>query len=126
MKNYIGLQAVGMGFDAHMTLLYTGLLSPVQEAKVQGILTSLGPRLKYKVFGMERKSIEMFGPNYDTPVITLHMREDLKDIRNELIAKGIPAPSEFTEWNPHITLKLNHPHTIEIPAIIRLVGLGLY
>lgn len=126
MKSYIGLQAVGMGFDAHMTLLYTGYLSPVQEDKVERILSSLGPRLKYKVFNMERKSIKMFGPNHDIPVVTMHIREDLEEIREKLIKKGVPAPSDFEKFNPHITLKLNHPYTIEIPARIRLVGLGLY
>lgn len=126
MKNYIGLRATNMGFDAHMTLLYTGHLSPVQELKVQRALDWIDSRLKYQVFNMDRKSIEMFGPNKDIPVLTLYPKDDLNEIRESLIGKGVPAPSAFAEFNPHITLKLNHNYTIEIPPRIRLVGLGLY
>lgn len=125
MKNYIGLQATGMGYDAHMTLLYTGNLTDSAEARVQRILDSLGTRLKYRVFSLDRKSIEMYGPNKDIPVLTLHMHKDLQRIREQLIGKGVPSPSEFG-FNPHITLKLNHHYTVEIPPKIRLVGLGLY
>jgi hypothetical protein len=124
-KNYVGLQAVNMGFEAHLTLIYTGDLSPHKEALYEEIIDSLGKRIRYHVFNLDRNNIEMFGPNHDIPVLRLNMSANLNDLRNELIDRGIRNVSEYS-FNPHISLKLDNHYTVEIPPRVRLVGLGLY
>ncbi len=121
MKNYIGLKANGMGFDAHLTVMYTGDLEPDQESHVENILSTLGS----PAFYVERDSIVMFGPNNNIPVLKVTPTLAMWNLRKILDSSHIPSPSEFP-WNPHITLEFEPDSTLEIPPVIHLNQLGLY
>ncbi len=121
MKNYIGLKAKGLGFDAHLTLMYTGDLTDEQEEHIEWLIQ---PYVReYDCF---RHRIEMFGPNHDIPVVTVNPEPAIWGLRNLLeMSHAIPNPSTLI-WTPHITLKWEDPVTLHIPNRIKLTNLDLY
>lgn len=122
MNTYIGFKAEGMGFDAHLTVLYTGPLDKDRTDAVKSILSTFAPINIW----VERKGIELFGPENNIPVVTVYTSETLINLRQKLLDYGIPNASKFKEWNPHITLAVDPNKIIKIPAAIRLVNLGFY
>ena len=125
-KSYIGFKAMDMGFDAHVTMLYLGKLTPQEEAHCDSILSLLTLKLmnNWANNWAMRDELKMFGPNNDIPVVTLEKSDYLSSIRSTL-ELTFNSPSEYG-FNPHITLDLNGMHTIRIPTAIRLVQFGLY
>lgn len=130
MKNYIGFKALDMGFDAHLTMLYTGDLSFDQVRDIEFALEHMS--LKYNGDWVERKALDLFGPidsdtlRATTPVVVVNVSENLKMLREILIDMEFPNPSEYP-WNPHISLDFSSGmHTIKIPPMIRITNLGLY
>lgn len=119
-NNYIGFKAWDLGFDAHMTFIYTGKMSEDEISLTKKLLHERG---EVKALAIRNK-IDMFGYGR-VPVVTLWVTPALKQFRRELIAKGVPNPSKY-KWNPHITLKLNHDDTITIPKYIKLTDLDIY
>lgn len=119
MKNYIGYKAEGMGFDAHLTLLYTGDLdSPLLLKYAESLVDRYGHTDGLEVI---RDEIIMFGTN---PVVLLEVPLMLTEIHN-LFVKHWPVVHS-NAWRPHITIKYNHDDTILIPKRIRLHSLGVY
>lgn len=122
MKNYIGYKALGMGFDAHLTLLYTGNLEEDQAKSIEEFLLTIDPSLNH--FMGVRQEIKMFGPNNDIPVVTVMVPDYIHKLRETLIKAEIPNPSEFS-WNPHVTLDLS-VYSIRLPLGMTFDDLGLY
>lgn len=120
---YIGLKAGDMGFDAHLTLLYLGKLNPEKEAKARHALSQIGRQ----EFLVARKGIRLFGADFDIPVVLVEdITDNLKKLRKRLERTyGLVSRSEYG-FNPHITLKLDHYQTVNIPMTIKLDQLGLY
>jgi 2'-5' RNA ligase len=118
---YIGLRAWDMGFDAHLTVLYTGPLDKEREDYVRQVIYDIGPA-NFLVF---RRGIEIFAG--DIPVVTVTPHEGALFLLREMLEQeyGIISPSTFP-FNPHISLKLNELNTIHIPKVIKLDKLGLY
>lgn len=122
-KTYVALKADGMGFDAHMTVIYLGQISKLQERLASQVLEYY-QRLSY--YYVERLNITCFGDNNDIPVLRVRPPVGLWDLRTELKQHCyLPNPNKY-EWSPHITLKLDHDYPVIIPPIIRLYDLGLY
>lgn len=123
-KTYIGFKAWGFGFDAHLTMVWTDVLS---DRQVEDIRKILHANVSSSYFSLaKRLSIEMFGPNKDIPVLTVEPHEELYVLR-EVLAEhpAIPNPSEFS-WNPHITLKAEPMQPLVIPPVIKLSLLDVY
>jgi 2'-5' RNA ligase len=122
--SYIGYKAQGMGFDAHLTILYLGRenLGPEKELEVVDFLEGDSWLSAPKVM---RQTIDLFGPNNDIPVIRVMVPPELTWLRNEAL-KEFGNGSEFKDWNPHITLDLIHLDIVRIPFEIQLTDLGLY
>lgn len=122
-KTYIGFKAMNMGFDAHMTVLYLGQITKLQE---QLALKFLEDYKHLKNTPVERVGFDMFGPNYDLPVLRVGVPLELWRFREALENHSyLPNPSSY-DWNPHITLKTKDVGTITIHPTIRLAQLGLY
>lgn len=111
-----------MGFDAHMTLLFTGDLTKTKEYFIRGYLEKFDRH--DAVYEVERKCISMFGEG-NIPVVEIIPTNFLSGLRLHMIESKFPNPSEFG-FNPHITLKLDHDEDIHIPRIIELTHLDLY
>lgn len=125
-KNYVGFKAWDMGFDAHLTVLFTGELEPQKELILQDILHEIGPQTNY----VYPHKIALFGPDNDIPVLRVQANESLFLLREQLIKWGVPNKSDY-DFTPHITLKLPHRgeplfQTLHIPTIIKLSNLGYY
>jgi hypothetical protein len=120
-KTYIGLQAWDMGFDAHLTLIYTGKVNPAMEHRIQEIIYRRGGVFHFA----NRKEIAMLGPNRDTPVLLVEPDDHMWHLRKALLREGAPNRSQF-HWTPHITLKLDGPYEVRIPKVIKLTNLGFY
>lgn len=110
-----------MGFDAHLTLIFTGEMEPEEESLVKEIVYEAS----YKSYMVERKEIAMFGPEKNIPVIKVLDNLDLHSLRERLLQRGVRSASEYS-WNPHITLRLDHAQTLRIPRFITLGELDLY
>lgn len=123
MKNYIGFKAWGLGFDAHMTLLYTGDLSPEDEKTVENTISRAVNSSFYSV--ATRQYLDLFGPDLNVPVLRVSVMDELLALREHFIAAGVPNPSEY-HYNPHISLQFIENQPLVIPAYIRLSHLGLY
>lgn len=120
-KTYVAFKALDMGFDAHMTVIYLGKISVLQERLAQTIIDEF-PYL----YQVGRNNIEMFGPNNDIPVVTVIPPVGIWKLRKKLEQYSyLPNPSEYA-WNPHITLDAKPNQVIIIPPAIRLTMLGLY
>jgi 2'-5' RNA ligase len=123
MLSYLGFKVPYMGFDAHCTVLYLG---DTEEEKADEIRKFLDQsQLATFSSHANRKGIELFGPNLDVPVVTLEVNDSVNDIRR-LCEKNFESPSEFKEWNPHVTLDLETPGSLVIPPILSLIEFGLY
>lgn len=120
MGAYVGLKALGMGFDAHLTLVYLGKIDFDTECRVKMIIEDIGP----VTMPVIRDKIRMFGYG-KVPVVTVIYPEELVYLREQLVDMGVPNPSDYS-WNPHITIKLDHLSDIIIPKTIVLTNLGLY
>jgi 2'-5' RNA ligase len=120
---YIGFKALGMGFDAHLTVIYTGRMNPEKEDKVRQLLDKVPMRDHY--CDVQRKRIALFGPTLTTPVVLVEVPGSLLTVRDKLIEAGVPNPSQY-KWNPHITLDIKTPGTITIPSTIILSNFDLY
>ncbi len=118
-KTYIGFQAHGFGFEAHLTMSYLGKMIEQYEDEVHKILGTLTNRAFY----VERNSINLFGPNKDIPVITVNVDTELMDLKKTLDA--LIEDNSSYEWNPHITLDTSIGDLC-IPQRIRLSNLNLY
>lgn len=120
---YIGYKAHDIGFDAHLTVLFMGLeeIDAREQIAIQQELTEHFKSTEV-VF---RKDIQMFGPENDIPVLTIHPTVAMINLRIHL-ANKYGNKSQFKEWNPHITLDFDHTETIHLPWSIRLTDLGVY
>ena len=123
MKTYIGLKALGMGFDAHLTVFYLGRnMIQAEIEQVKALLYQIGT----VEIVVERNRIEMF--SRETPALTVKpiaVLGDLYNLRKIIEESGFVSPSEYP-FNPHITLRLNNGNDIHIPRFIKLNQLGLY
>lgn len=121
MKNYIGLKADGMGFDAHLTLLDTGdIYSPLLQKYAESLVERWG--------GMDgsyvkRLELTQFGTK---TVVLVEVPEYIYNIRSLLVKNWPDNPYTRTTWVPHITLKYDHNEDIIIPNTIKLHSLGVY
>jgi hypothetical protein len=124
--NYIGFIASHMGFDAHLTVMYTGPLSDEQKASI-GIFLSNITTTEFVV--CSRWEIAMFGPDNNIPVLRVIPTPYLWYLRRQIEKnEEIPKPSAFTDWNPHITLPdfgLYHKDIV-LPSTIQLEGFGIH
>ncbi len=123
MASYIGLKAWDMGFDAHLTLIYTGKMSADREARTRFEMERVTKGLNY-TFQALRRNIQMFGPLYNIPVLTVQPDQGLLILMKQL-QLHIPSKSQY-KWNPHITLNLDSSETINLPHIIKLDRLNIY
>lgn len=120
---YIGLKTHDLGFDAHLTLLYTGIMDEEQTQIANDILDTYGKQSYFVL----RDRVDLFGPRNNTPVLrVVPPNLDLLDLRMTLIEKGVPNASSFNNWNPHITLDFEHSGPIHLPALIWLSDLGIH
>lgn len=126
-KTYIGYKALGMGFDAHLTVMYLGQISKLQEDLAVRFLKDHAEMFMFNDYMTARRlKISMFGPNNNIPVVEVAVPNGLHKLRDDLENHSyLPSPSEFA-WNPHITLKINGDDPIFIPSFITLTHLGLY
>lgn len=122
-KNYIGFKAWGFGFDAHLTLLYTGNLTSDEEETVEKLISRAVNSSFYSV--ATRLSIDMFGPEFNVPVVRVNVLDEVLAIREYFISEGVPNPSEFP-FNPHVSLEFTENQPLVIPSHFRLSRLGLY
>ena len=102
-KSYIGLKAWGFGVDAHLTLLYTGDLSPEQEEATQELVSRVVNSAFYSI--ATRVGFDLFGPQLNIPVLKVSVLDEVYALREYFIENGVPNGSEFG-FNPHITLNL--------------------
>lgn len=123
VKNYIGFKAWGLGYDAHLTLIYTGDLSDQQVTELRTLLLKTVPSTFYSL--AKRLEFAMFGPKHDVPVIKVECIEEVIILRESLLSYGVPNPSEWG-WNPHITLQLTPEQPLVIPSIFKLSHLDVY
>lgn len=123
-KNYIGFKAWGFGYDAHLTMVYTG---PLTEDQVQEIRRVLLASVSSSYFSLaKRMEIAMFGPNQDLPVLIVDPHEEIHVLREVLSEHpSIPNSSEFS-WNPHVTLKFQEMQPLVVPPVIKLSHLDVY
>lgn len=119
--SYVGFKALDMGFDAHLTVCYFG--KDVAEETLLNIRQIVENPIWQGFLYVKREDIKLFGPDGEVPVVTVWVPIELKMLRKELEQFSI---SQFTEWNPHISLVLDGPETIQIPEWIKLVDLGVY
>lgn len=117
----VAMEAHDMGFDAHLTVHYLG--DDVPDEKLYEIRDTLEQSKYQGILYVLRKSIKMFGPYGNIPVVTVSVPRELKNL-NRRLQEIYPTPSEYI-WNPHITLDQN-AETIRIPTAIRLDKIGLY
>ena len=122
-KNYIGLKAWGFGFDAHMTLLYTGNLTSSEEKTVQDLISRAVTSSFYSV--AVRANLDLFGPELNVPVLRMSVMDEIYALREHFISMGVPNLSEYG-FNPHITLQFVENQPLVIPSHFRLSHLGLY
>lgn len=119
MSSYVGVKAFGMGFDAHLTVYYFGDERDPDEVEAF-IVNDIHKQREYYAV---RKEIAMFGYNHDIPVALVIPGPYLSKLQRKIV-HHFGQVSEF-DWNPHITLKLDHNDVI-IPKIITLGQLGVY
>lgn len=118
--SYVGFKAYDMGFDAHLTVCYFGdKASGETVASINKILAN--PKWQGPAY-VARKGLDFFGPNNDIAVLKVAAPMYMWELRSELEQF---SASEWG-WNPHITLELNGPETICLPAVIKLDKLGVY
>lgn len=122
-NRYIGLKAVGMGFDAHLTVHYVGEITPHQEDYLKLLLRRWGGA---RTFTVTRGTITNFRTSErPVPVVTVGHPVGLS-LLQEFLSKNFKGPSEWP-WNPHISLhKAPVDCTITIPPRISLNKLDLY
>lgn len=122
--SYIAYKAQGMGFDAHLTVLYLGEHEPTeQEHKLFNGLVDSGFNWP-KTTIVQRWFIDLFGPETNIPVVRVFVSPAMIAFRKAceaILGNG----SEYKGWNPHITLDLTHLNTIHIPHEIQLTDLSL-
>lgn len=124
VKTYIGFKAWGLGFDAHLTMVYTG---PLVKEQVEEIREFLLKNVSSTFWSIARRDgIAMFGEDSDIPVVLVTPNDEIMAIREMLISNYlIPNPSQW-DWNPHITLKFPSSQPVVIPSIIKLAHLDVY
>ncbi len=117
VNDYIGLHANGMGFEAHLTLMFLGNLDKDRADYVFEIIEEL----PYLDFTVKPQSLECFGKK---PVITVNNNTTMTNYLEKLKHRGIESASKFLAFNPHITLKMptNLDHCLIVPRIIQLTG----
>ena len=125
-KNYIGFKAWDMGFNAHLTLVYTGEVGPQQELIIKDILHEIGEQTHY----VYPHKLALFGPDNDIPVLRVRADESLFLLREQLIKWGVPNKADY-DFVPHITLQLPQTRVpsnekLIIPIVIRLANLDFY
>lgn len=123
-KDYIGFKAWGLGFDAHLTMVYTGPLVEEQVIEIREILLRSVPSTFYSL--AKRDEITMFGENNEIPVVLVDPHDEVRSLREVLTENPlIPNPSQWM-WNPHITLKFIENQPLVIPSLIKLSHLDVY
>lgn len=117
---YVGYKAKGMGFDAHLTIVYFGYDASQEtiDKVTEAVASFKPPRISFA----ERGFFDLFGPGAEVPVIRVNVHNVLYDFRSALEEF---SASEFPDWNPHITLDLRAP-IIRIPETIKLMTPGVY
>lgn len=124
MVSYLGYKVEGMGFDAHMTVLYLGECDDGQVGKVNEFLAAHRDVFAGASY-VARRNFALFGPKNDVPVLTVTPGKDIWGIR-KLAEASLWNGSEFLDWNPHITLSPKPAETVIISPMIRVTHFGLY
>lgn len=119
MGKYVGLKALNMGFDAHLTVHYVDGVGAETLDKVAEYIDSR-KNFATKVF---RTGIKLFGYR-NIPVMTVSILPELQRIKDDL-SEIVESQSEY-KWNPHVTLKLKQANTITLPPEVPLVRLDIY
>jgi hypothetical protein len=127
--SYIAFKAQGMGFDAHLTVLYLGEGEPTQEQidlfeKIRTEFIEGNPE-QFDIIIAQRWFIDLFGPKRDIPVLRVLLPSKMVGLRS-ICEAYLGNASEFKDWNPHITLDFAHSNEVNIPFDIQLTDLGLY
>lgn len=112
-----------MGFNAHLTLIYTGDLTKEKASEIEELLLTVDPGFHH--FMGVRQEIKMFGSHNSIPVVTVMVPNQIIELRKYLLNNGIPSPSEF-DWTPHVTLDLETSSTIRLPLGMMFDELGIY
>ena len=119
--SYVGFKAWDMGFDAHLTVCYFGPSATVDTiCEIDEIIKQ--PKWQGPAW-VQRDSLALFGPYENVPVLRVTVQPELLELREELERFSV---SKFLKWNPHITLDLDRPDVLHLPARIKLDDLGVY
>lgn len=122
-KNYVGLKTLNLGFDGHLTVLYTGDLDSDRASAAEWLVEEWLLKHSIERFYAIPTEPDLFGPNNDIPVIIVQPSPAILDLREYLLSQGLPNPSEFP-WTPHITIPFLSPKFGA--STIELGKLGVY
>jgi hypothetical protein len=116
MPNHDGVyfEALNLGFDAHLTILYKGEMTPIEFDKIKELFEEHKLIKRHEAY---RRNLALFGPRKDIPVIKVDISPYLAGMHWSLVDL-VGSGSEF-DWDPHITLDYE-AFIITIPTIIRL------
>lgn len=114
--NYVGYEAMDMGFNAHLTLGVITQKVVDQDELYYGLLAELSEKAP-KMVPVLRKDITMFN---GIPAVIVSVHPDLYEFRNHLDNK-FDFDKTFRTWIPHISLKVTEwVGTVHIPNVIQL------
>ncbi len=122
-RTYIGLEAVGMGFKAHLTLCFLG---PLDDERINYVMNTMYGLKAIDTY-VQVHGFDCFGHG-KVPVVTLEPNEELTEYRKQLADQGITDEafsSPWPHWNPHISLKWEPEDNVKpiiIPPFIRVRG----
>lgn len=121
-NNHLGLEVMDMGFPAHLTIHYLGTTDRRQQLEIQDWIHE--QQLKFQTFYATRKSIDLFGPRNNLPVVRVTLTDEVIALHEEAKRRW-PGPGNYP-WTPHITIKLEEAPTVHIPTVFKLINFNLY